>query len=325
MRFAYEDLSEHQFEMLVVHICQRLLGASVQGFSKGPDGGRDARFEGTAQMIPSEAEPWKGKVIIQAKHTIAYNQTFSEAGFFSKNGESSIVAKEVPRIKALRERSELDHYMLFANRRLSAGAESEIRNHIAEACGLPSGSITLCGTEQLETWLKRFPEAATEAGLDPVDSPLLVSPDDLAKLVQAIHANRETIVAVVAHPPTTRTSYEEKNSKNNMTPTYAKELRSMYLKDSQVVREFLSNPENVEYLRLYEGIVEEFQLKIVANRKDFQTFDKVMEYLVDLLFGRDPDLKRNRRLTRVTLFYMYWNCDIGEVAENAAADEALSS
>lgn len=42
MKYAYEDLSEDQFEQLVALICQKLLGISVQPFAKGPDGGRDA-------------------------------------------------------------------------------------------------------------------------------------------------------------------------------------------------------------------------------------------------------------------------------------------
>ncbi len=33
------------------------------------DGGRDAFFEGTAQRFPSEAYPWVGAFVIQAKHT----------------------------------------------------------------------------------------------------------------------------------------------------------------------------------------------------------------------------------------------------------------
>jgi len=37
-----------------------------------------------------------------------------------------------------------------------------------------------------------------------------------------------------------------------------------------------------------------------------------MEYLLALLFKRDPLLSANKRLTRAMLFYMYWNCDIGE-------------
>ena len=42
-----------------------------------------------------------------------------------------------------------------------------------------------------------------------------------------------------------------------------------------------------------------------------------MEYLLDLLFDRDPILRQttHKRLTRAVLFYMYWNCDIGEVVD----------
>ena len=53
--------------------------------------------------------------------------------------------------------------------------------------------------------------------------------------------------------------------------------------------------------------------------------DEVMEYLVDLLFNRDPVLRQHahKRLTRTVLFYMYWNCDIGEVGD-ASSDQTLS-
>ncbi|WP_317622777.1 ABC-three component system protein, partial [Pseudomonas amygdali] len=55
------------------------------------------------------------------------------------------------------------------------------------------------------------------------------------------------------------------------------------------------------------------------------TFDQVMEYLVDLLFSRDAVLRQlgHKRLTRAVLFYMYWNCDIGEV-EDASSDKTLA-
>ena len=83
MKFAYEDLSEDQFEKLIVLLCQRLLGISVKGFAKGPDGGRDAKFVGTAELHPSKAAPWAGTVIVQAKHTNGYNRHFGEADFHS--------------------------------------------------------------------------------------------------------------------------------------------------------------------------------------------------------------------------------------------------
>ena len=326
MKFAYEDLSDDQFEVLIVLLCQRLLGISVQGFAKGPDGGRDAKFVGTAELHPSKAAPWVGTVIVQAKHTNGYNRSFSELDFYSTSSSNTVVGKEVPRIKKLREAKQLDHYMLFANRRLTGNSETEIREHIAAECGVPAASIYLCGLEQLELLLKRFPEVAKEANLDAVDSPLIVSPDDLAEVVQALARQKDGLTALLDDPPTVRVTYEEKNTLNNMTPAYAKEQRRKYLKETAQIRTFLAAPENIELLRMYESVVDEFQLKILAKRKDYQTFDEVMEYLVDLLFNRDPVLRQHahKRLTRAILFYMYWNCDIGEV-DDATANQTLTS
>lgn len=326
MKFAYEDLSYEQFESLIVLICQRLLGIAVQGFAQGPDGGRDAKFVGTAELHPSTAAPWVGTTIIQAKHTNGYNRNFSESDFFSKSNSRSVLGKEIPRIKKLRDAGQLDHYMLFANRRLAGNAETEIRDYIASQCGIAPSSVYLCGLEQLDTWLKRFPEIAKEADIDPVDSPLIVSPDELAEVVQALARQKNDLMKLLDDPPTARVPYEQKNALNNMSAEYAKAQRRKYLKETAQFRTFLAAPENSELLRMYESVVDEFQLKIIAKRKDYQTFDEVMEYLVDLLFNRDPVLRQHahKRLTRAVLFYMYWNCDIGEDG-NAAADEALSS
>jgi hypothetical protein len=134
MKYAYEDLSEDQFEVLVVLICQRLLGMATQGFAKGIDGGRDAKFVGTAELHPSRANPWVGITIIQAKHTNGYNRHFAEADFYSPKGTTTVLGKELPRIKKLRVAGQLNHYMLFANRRLAGNAETEIRAYIAKGC-----------------------------------------------------------------------------------------------------------------------------------------------------------------------------------------------
>lgn len=288
MKYAYHDLSEDQFERLVVLLCQRLLGMATQGFAKGPDGGRDAKFVGTAELIPSKAEPWKGTVIVQAKHTNGYNRSFSEGDFFNPDSENTVVGKEIPRIKKLRAAKELDHYMLFANRKLTGGAESSLRAHIAKECGMPEQSIMLCDIEQMELWLKAHPEVPDMANLDPVDSPLIVSSDDLSEVVQAFARHLDGAAAALDVPPTPRTPYEKKNAINGMSAEYAKAQRRYYLKETGQVKVFLAAPENEELLRMYESVVEEFQLKIIAKRKDHQTFDEVMNHLIDLLFGRDP-------------------------------------
>jgi len=320
MKFAYEDLSEDQFEKLIVLLCQRLLGISVKGFAKGPDGGRDAKFVGTAQLHPSTALPWTGTVVVQAKHTNGYNRHFGEADFHSTKSNDTVIGKEIPRIIKLRQAKQLDHYMLFANRRLAGNADQTITQHLAKECDLPEGSIYLCGLEQLELYMKQFPEVPVIADLDPIDSPLIVSPDELAIVVEAIAKQDADLSAVLDAPPSERTSYEKKNALNNMTPDYAKALRKRYLKDTAQIHTFLAAPENLEILKSYEVTTEEFQMKIIAKRKDFQNFDAVMEYLLDILFQRDPILrqKQHKRLTRAVLFYMYWNCDIGEVADAEA-------
>jgi hypothetical protein len=320
MKYAYEDLNDEQFEKLIVLLCCELLGFGVQGFAKGPDGGRDAKFVGTANLFPSKSAPWSGTAIVQAKHTNGYNRSFSELDFFNATSQSTIIGKEIPRIKNLRANKQLDHYMLFANRRLAGNAESTIRSHLAVQCGIPEASIYLCGLEQLELWLKSFPGVAIKANLDPVDSPLIVSPDDLSVVVQALARQVDNLSNLIDDEPTERVTFAKKNVLNNMSAEYAKAQRRKYLKHASQIQIFLAAPENKELLEMYESVADEFQLKIIAKRKNYQTFDEVMEYLVDLLFNRDAVLRQNtyKKLTRAVLFYMYWHCDIGEVHDAEA-------
>lgn len=313
MKYAYEELGEDQFEQLVVLLCYQLLGASVQGFAKGPDGGRDALFHGVAQRIPSTVAPWKGITVIQAKHTFGVNCHFSDKDFFSEQNKSSTLLKEIPKIKKLREENKLDHYMIFSNRILTANANDKIRSYISGECNISIDSIMLCGIEQIEMWMKQFPDVAKQASIDPVDSPLYVSPDLLAEIVESLADAIEDNVSQKGrrNSKIIRTSFVDKNILNQMTQEYADELAKRYLKEMDYVEKFFSNPENNFYLKKYEDVVEEFQLNIIAKRKSYQSFDEVMNYLIKVLLKRDPILYRHKKLTKVLLFYMYWSCDIG--------------
>jgi hypothetical protein len=315
MKYAYENLSYNQFEDLVLFLCKRLLGISTQSFSEGKDGGRDARFHGVAELHPSTAAAWNGIVIIQAKHTNGYNRHFSEPDFFSEKRKDSVIQKELPRIKRLRDKKELDFYMLFSNRRLAGEAETKIRNHIADFCAMDKLSIYLCGVESLESFLKQFPDVPEQAGIDPIDSPLFVSPEELAEIVQSLSSRLADCLSLLDSPPVPRVSYDEKNKLNAMSSDYANVLLRRYLKETAQFKAFLAEPENATLLTRYETAADEFQVKITSKRKDYQSFDEVMEYLADLLFARDPVLRANKRLTRALLFYMYWNCDIGQMQD----------
>lgn len=311
MRFAYEDLSEDQFESFIVVLCSHLFGKSVQPFAKGADGGRDGKFVGIAEEFPSKACPWRGITIIQAKHTNGFNRNFADSDFYSKTSQKTTIGNEIERIKKLRSLHKLDNYILFSNRKLTGITEEEIRSYISEECDIPYKSVALCGIESIEYFIKLFPEIIKEANLDPIDSPLLVNSDDLSEVVQALSKQFSGLKTKEFSPPTIRTEYAQKNILNNMTPEYAEELKRRYLRDTKQIQDFLAAPENYELQKKYESTVEEFQLSIIAKRKNYQTFDNVMHYLTDLLIQRDIILRRNKRLTRSILFYMYWNCDIG--------------
>jgi len=103
-----------------------------------------------------------------------------------------------------------------------------------------------------------------------------------------------------------------------MTKQYAPSSLGRYLKETPLIRRFLASPENNDLLRMYESVVEEFSSQIIAKRKDYRTFDAMHE-LFDrfVVQRRDPVLRQHahKRFTRAMLFYMYWNCDIGETGD----------
>ncbi|MGI5499374.1 ABC-three component system protein [Lentzea sp. CA-135723] len=314
MGYAYEDLDDSQFERLVVECARKLFGIGVQSFAAGVDGGRDARFEGTAERFPSTAEPWTGLTIVQAKHTNATNVHYSDSEF-SGTAKSSTLSEEVIRIKKLVDAGEVDNYILFANRRLGAVTHEKVKKQIAAESGLDPKKVFLAGTEYLEDLLHRFPDLVLLARIDPIDGPLLASSKDLAEVIIAIAREFNLPLLDNDAPVVDRVTYAKKNELNNMSTAFAKTLSDRYLPYTSQIGRFLANPANVELRELYESAVEDFQLKIVAHRSEFQSFDKVFNYLIDLLIHRDVVLSRNKRLLRAMLFYMYWHCDIGETED----------
>jgi hypothetical protein len=315
MKYAYYDLYPQQFEKLVVAICHFILGPGVQEFATGVDGGRDARFNGTATCFPSQAAPISGKVIVQAKHTTGIAEHFSDASF-SSTAATSVLSIEMPKIKRLKEGNELEHYILFSNRKLSAQAEETIRKRIEKEAEVPS--CHLIGIEGMERHLKAYPRAAEIADADPIDSPLSVSPDRLAEIIRAIGKDIPAIT-VPASNEIERTAFAAKNQINGLSQEYAGVILK-FLKYFDQVHEFLAHPDNSELLAAYEDAADEFRTKIIATRKDHVGFDKVLNYLLDQLFDRDPDLSASRKMTRTLIYYMYWNCDIG--TDHASTNKA---
>lgn len=314
MKYQYHDLSPSQFEDLVIGICEELLGIGVQGFTDGKDGGRDARFEGIAQIFPSTVEPWNGITIIQAKHTSGINRAFSESDFFGN--DTAQINKEIIKVKKLHGKSELTNYILFANRKLSANKNEKILNKIASETGLSTGNIHLFGIDDIERYLKKFPGAIASANLNVLDEPLKITPEELAEIIEIFAKDNNTYPSADELDKVKeikRKAFPQKNSDNKLSEAYAKIIKNHMFKDGhyEEITNFLNHPSNEELKRLYEETVEEFKIKIVTHKDSYESFEKILDYMYDRLISRDPDLRKNKRVTRVFLHYMYYFCDIG--------------
>ncbi|WP_201615482.1 ABC-three component system protein [Psychrobacter urativorans] len=311
--YQYQDMNELDFEVLAVQICKETLGEATQGFAPGPDGGRDGKFVGTANEYPSRSKPWTGITIIQAKHTSGINQHFLDSSFFSEGSKGATLSEEVVKIKKLIDKNELDNYMLFANRKLTGGAEPQIKKYISENTGLDIGNIGVFGIDDLNSWLSRYRYIVEMVKLSPLTMSPIIRPDDLAEIIPHFANVFDISVKHKDFRPVNRTSYEEKNQINNMSDEFAKSLRKSYMSYAFQVQEFLNDPQNTNLQNLYQNAIEEFQQTfIIPRQRELKYFDEVFNELVALLIDRDYILKVNKRLTRILVFYMYFNCDIGK-------------
>jgi len=316
----YTDLSDNQFEELVIEFCVELLGYGVQGFVTGMDGGRDARFCGKAQRIPSVSSPWEGNIVIQAKHTELLNKSFAEADFSGDN-EDSVLAKEVDRIRSLVERDELDYYILFANRRLTGVTDENVRKFISLKSGVAIDRIKIVDESELDRFCKRFPEAIERAALTPGKSPPQIDPTALAEVITKLAHYKGQIDELMEgekRPPERRTSPDDKNRLNGLREGYFTKTIRRYMVDFRVIREFLGHPDSQPYVHLYDEVAEELQAKLVAWSDPDVPYERLLEQLIANLMRHDFDLRTNKRLTRTVVFYMYCNCDIG--GENDSAE-----
>lgn len=313
MGYPYEDLSEGQFEALVLQVSKLQLGKGVQGFAAGVDGGRDARFEGLADGFPSRTRPWEGITVIQAKHTMSYGY-FSDPDF-SGTSSSSVLTLELPRAKKLYHQGKLQNYLLYSNRYLTANANEKILEYISEQTGIPSPSIHLCGIEALDEAFRLEPQLDKLAGINPLDGPLVPSSRELAEVVEAISSQLDSNQQEKIKRPLERTSLVKKNELNSMTEKTSHRLMNYYGHLLSQIQKFLADPGNNDIRNLYVSCAEEFNLKILAHKEPHHTFDKAFGHIVDMLVRKDRVLGRNSRLTRAMVFYMYWNCDIGESEE----------
>ena len=300
MKYPLENLTDTEFEKLVALICSEILGTGTVVFTDGKDGGRDAKFYGKANNYPSKSEPWNGKIVIQAKHTDKINASCSDSPF------QTILKKSViPAIKKLKTAKKVEFYLLFTNRKLSGIQDEKIEDVFDEKTEIEN---RLIGLETIELWLEQYPNIARTLNLNKLLLPLSFNENDLKEIINSFSRVDKKKGDL---PKIPKRDIEKKNELNNLSKDYFYNVIKRNLLYLEQIREFLTNPINAEYLSKYENTIDDINEEIVVHRDEFEKFDLIFNYLYKFIVENNPELKSNRKLVRLFLHYMYYNCDIG--------------
>ena len=303
MKYPLENLaSDKEFEDLVALICERILGTGTIVFSVGKDGGKDAKFNGKANKFPSEAEPWNGKIIIQAKHTQQPNASCSDSDF------KRILKNEViPAIIKLSKNNEIDYYLLFTNRKLSGIQDTKIEDLFDEQINVENRVI---GKERIDLWLEEYPDIAKTLNLNRLLLPLEFNEEDLKEIVLAF--NKLDVKKGYLPEIPERRDILKKNELNKLSLDYFNNVIKKNMEYFKQIEDFLSDPNNKDLLRKYENTINDLNEEITIHRDEYNAFEMILNHLFKMVIAKFPELKEKRSLIRVFLHYMYYNCDIGK-------------
>jgi hypothetical protein len=307
--FRLHEMSDDAFEELVGYICSHELGTGTVTFSKGPDGGRDGRFSGTANNYPSKQSPWFGKFIIQAKHTSNAIASCSDKDFYGN--KSSVVLTEIKRVKNLRDNGEVDNYLIFTNRKLSGGADQKIISFIKKKAAV--NNVGLIGIETLQRMMtNHYKELKRLFHLDQSRGPLIFYSQDLKALLTAISKHGVISKARGYTFELDFVSISEKNELNRLSEIYFKLIQSDSMPYFGQIERFLTSPLNTDLADLYDNIVVDFNNKILIRRDDYDKFEEIFEVIYESILEQEPELHTKHRLLYTMLHYMYWKCDLGQ-------------
>ncbi len=308
-KWPFEEMLPQEFEELVICLCQKILGTGTIHFSTGPDGGRDALFNGTAENFPSASNPWHGRFIIQAKHTEKPLASCSDADF------NRILKDEIPKLQNLIEQKEVDYYLLFTNRKLSGNQNAKISDFIDSHLKVET---RLLGYENINLWLNQNKNIVKTLGLNRLLLPFEFYENDLKELILKFAAMKDDIGHEIKRK-TSRWSFSEKTEKNrlnNLGEHYFKFMQKKSLSHFDKIDKFLRASINAKYEEYYENTIDDLQEIILVKRDEYGQFEELLNIIYKYILENNiADLKLNRGLIRVFLHYMYWNCDIG-ISEN---------
>lgn len=311
MKYPLYNLDDEGFADLVAIICEHILGMGTIVFTKAKDGGRDAKFTGTANEIPSKIDPWSGKFIIQSKHTIKPTASCTDADF------KRILKGELPKIEELKKANKIDYYLLFTNRKLTGLQDPKIEDLIDENVRVPN---LVFGIERIDLWLETYPQISMKANLNRLLLPLQFYEEDLRNLVIAFVKTKIAKSDIAAiEDEICGIPIMEKNKLNKLSKEYFNDVFKQSVDDFARIETFLEDPKNETFLTMYKNTVSDIQEEITIKRSEYHAFEEILNHLYKVALDTgNIELKNNRRLIRVFLHYMYFHCDIGFKEEQNA-------
>lgn len=295
------ELDDKTFEKLVGDICSNLLGQGFTTFAEGKDGGRDGVFRGTANELPSSANPFVGHTIAQAKHTTNPVASCSDNNFFE-----TILDHELVRLNKIT----LDNYFIVTNRKLTGGYEQKIHDKITS--GTKIKNVVTWGVEKISLYLDANKGLATRYKLDKQSSPIHFSHMDLSKIISEFANTWNRQVSEDDKTDFTYVEIEKKNIINGLTEDYFNYIKQDSDSYFWQITEFLANPINENIKKTYIGLADELKGKLIIKRNEFESFDEAIEYCYQYGIDNNTTLSESKKLLKVFIHFMYCNCDIGK-------------
>lgn len=301
MNYPLEYLTDIDFEDLVALICQKILGMGTVIFSVGKDGGKDAKFIGKANKFPSETNPWEGKIIIEAKHTNRSNASCSDSDF------NRLIKNDIlPKIEKLFKANKIDFYLLFTNRKLSGIQDAKIEDIFSESVPVENRLIAF---ETIQLWLREYPEIAKILNLNKLLLPLDFKEDDLKEIIisfSKLNIKKSNISKIP------KRDIEKKNELNRLSKDYFDNVLKKNINYFGQIEDFLQDPINEYFYNKYQNTINDINEEITIHRDEYNKFEEILNHLYKFVLEKSPGLKDKRRLIRLFLHYMYYNCDIGK-------------
>jgi hypothetical protein len=310
MDYRLELLDDGTFERLVIAVCQDILGIGTISFTPGKDGGRDGKFTGTAAKFPSPSRTWKGKFIVQSKHSSSALSSCSDGTFRTE------VNKEIQKIKELKAAGDVDNYILFTNRKYTGVGGESLLKHIERETGL--SNISIVGRETMNSLLNQNRSLISQFELDKHHIPFDFSDEEIKDIIVAFK-NQLAGITEDINKKVVKVNYdfdfiatEEKRAKNELGKNYLEnEIIATSLMDFDKIQQFLDNDINAEFKEYYFDVASELSGIITVKRDNFAAFEEVFIFIYQKIADGSIKLKGGKRHILTLLHYMYMECLIG--------------